>query len=136
MEDRPNQSSGVSKQGRENAQQTADDTYLTPAVDIYETGRAIVILADMPGVAPESLDIDISEGILSLAGRVEAEEAGGRDVSREYSTGEYSRSFRVTNAVNWGNVKACMKDGVLKVVLPKAKKAVARKIPIVTQAAE
>ena len=136
MEDLPNQSSGGSSQGSENEQETADDTYLTPAVDIYETERAIVILADMPGVGPENLDIDISEGILSLAGRVSAEESTGRHVLKEYSTGDYSRSFRVTNAVNWGNVTACMKDGVLKVVLPKATKAVARRIPIVTEASE
>ncbi len=136
MEDRQNERSGESEQDRETSQATADGSYLTPAVDIYETERAIVILADMPGVTPENLDIDISEGILSLAGKVVAEGAVGRDVSREYSTGDYSRSFRVTNAVNLGNVTACMKDGVLKVVLPKAKKAVARRIPIVSQPAE
>lgn len=109
---------------------TREGLYFTPAVDICETDKELLVLVDMPGVANDNVDIDLKEDILSIVGRVSEQEEQGQWLLNEYRKGNYFRTFRVTDAVDQQKISASMSDGVLKLTLPKAEKAVPRKIPI------
>lgn len=109
---------------------TREGVYFTPAVDIYESDTEVVLLADMPGVEPGQVDIDLKNDTLSLIGRVSVQPEEGQSLLAEYRTGNYFRNFRISDVVDREKISAFMKDGVLKLVLPKAEKAKPRKIPI------
>ncbi len=113
------------------AEQTRPGFVFTPAVDIFETEKEITLLADMPGVKAEKLAIDLHENILTLDGDVESPEgAGETDVLREYRTGKYYRQFTVSEIIDKPEIKAELKDGVLRLTLPKVKAATPRRITV------
>lgn len=109
---------------------THEGDFFTPAVDIYETPEEIVLNVDLPGVAPKDLDIDLSEDTLTIVGKVSENDSEGTDLLVEYRVGHYYRSFLINDAVDRSAISANLNDGVLKLKLPKAAKAVPRKIPI------
>ncbi|MEJ2718713.1 MAG: Hsp20/alpha crystallin family protein [Deltaproteobacteria bacterium] len=111
---------------------TREGVYFTPPVDICEMEKEIVILADMPGVKSDGVDIELKEGILSIEGNIAASDVAGEELLTEYQKGNYFRSFRITDAVDGNKIAASLADGVLKVTLPKAEKAMPKKIPITT----
>ncbi len=103
----------------------------TPAVDIFETENDITLIADMPGVKPENLDIDLREGVLTMTG--EPEYPGKEDetpILEEYRTGRYVRRFTLSDVIDQTKIEAHISDGVLTLVLPKAEKAVPRKVAV------
>lgn len=103
----------------------------TPAVDIFETDREITLLADIPGVKADNLDIDLRDNVLTLAGDVEAPEGPDEvDVLREYDTGKYSREFTLSEIIDQSKIEAELKDGVLRLTLPKVEAASPRKITV------
>jgi HSP20 family molecular chaperone IbpA len=113
------------------AEQTRPGVVFTPAVDIFETDKEITLLADMPGVKTNSLNIDLHENILSLDGDVQSPEEGDeRDVFREYRTGKYYRQFTLSQMIDQSKIEAEMKDGVLRLSLPKIEAATPRKIAV------
>ncbi|MBP8646361.1 MAG: Hsp20/alpha crystallin family protein [Syntrophobacteraceae bacterium] len=101
-----------------------------PPVDIFESATELVLLADMPGVAIENVDIDLDNDQLTIRGSVAAEDEKGTVLLREYSVGDYYRQFTLSNVIDRNKIEASMKDGVLKVVLPKAEAAKPRKITV------
>ena len=104
-----------------------------PAVDIYETAEAVTLLADMPGVAKEAIDIKLEEGILTLKGRSQPTNLQGRRVLlQEYEDGQYIRRFTISESIDQAKISAKMADGVLKVILPKVKPVQPRKIEVQT----
>jgi HSP20 family molecular chaperone IbpA len=112
-------------------EQTRPGRTFTPAVDIFETEKEITLLADMPGAKPNDLDIDLRDNVLSLSGEVESPEGPNeRAVFKEYRTGRYVRQFTLSDVVDQSKIDAQLKDGVLRLVLPKAEKAVPRKITV------
>jgi len=111
---------------------TREGVYFSPAVDIFDTEKELVLLADMPGVNAEHVEIDLREDTLTILGRVPQESAQGQALLAEYKTGNYFRTFRITEIVDRTKITASISDGVLKLVLPKVEKAVPRKIPIVS----
>ncbi len=113
---------------------TREGRYFSPAVDIFGSDNELILLADMPGVSPDQVEIDLQEEVLTILGRItqEAEEKG-QGLMTEYQTGNYFRSFRVTDMIDQTKITASMSDGVLKLVMPKAEKAVPRKIPITSE---
>jgi len=117
----------------ERGELTYEGVYFSPAVDIYGTETELVLLADMPGVASDQVEIDLKEDVLSILGRVPEGPAVGQELLAEYRTGNYFRTFRITDDVDRGKIAASMSDGVLKVTLPKSPKVLPRKIPIATE---
>lgn len=103
-----------------------------PPVDIYESANELTLLADMPGVPIENVDIDLKEDQLTIRGTATAEENTGTALLREYAVGDYYRQFTVSNVIDREKIEASMKDGVLKLVLPKAEAAKPRKIEVKT----
>ncbi len=103
----------------------------TPAVDIFEQGEMTVILADMPGVAPDDIDVTLERQVLTLTGRVKRQAPEGyRRLSTEYREGDYSRAFTLSDAVDRKKIKADFRNGVLRLELPRAAEAKPKKIAV------
>ncbi|MCL4501343.1 MAG: Hsp20/alpha crystallin family protein [Deltaproteobacteria bacterium] len=104
-----------------------------PAVDIFETPEALVLVADMPGVAADKVTVDLRDNHLVISGEVAPPIGGGETmVQQEYYTGDFQREFHVGSLIDQGKIEASMKDGVLHLVLPKVEKAKPRKIEVKT----
>lgn len=113
------------------AEQTRPGIVFTPSVDIFETERELTLLADLPGVTPENLTIDLRENTLTLTGDVEPFDRGHEeDVLTEYETGKYYRQFSLSNAIDQSRIDAKLTDGVLRLTLPKVEAVVPRKIEV------
>lgn len=116
------------------AEKTRPGLVFTPDVDIFETDQILTLLADMPGVTPESLTIDLRDDILTISG--EAARVTGSSESPllvEYNTGTYYRQFSLSEIINQGKIDAQLKDGVLTLTLPKVEKATPRRITVSVQ---
>ena len=113
------------------AEQTRPGLFFSPAVDIFETDNEITLLADMPGVKAANLKIDLHENVLTLDGDVKPPEGAGEvDIIREYETGKYYRQFTLSQVIDQGRIGAEMKDGVLRLRLPKVETATPRRITV------
>lgn len=108
---------------------TREGIYFSPAVDIFDNERDLIVLADMPGVGPDEIEIDLREDTLTILGKV-TESPEGEILLNEFQVGNYYRTFRISDSVDRSKISASISDGVLKLTLPKAEKAVPRKIPI------
>jgi len=114
-----------------NAEATKPGPIFTPAVDIFETDKALILLADMPGVKAQDLTIDLREGVLALSTQMERPEAPEEmGILREYQTGNYYRKFNLSDVIDQSKIEAQLKDGVLRLTLPKAEAAAPRKIEV------
>jgi len=102
-----------------------------PAVDIFETDEGLTLMADLPGVNGEGLDVDIDKGILTLRGKVQLEKKE-KCLFAEFTGGDYYRQFQLPDHIDIENVAAELQDGVLVLSLPKAAAAKPRKIEIST----
>jgi HSP20 family molecular chaperone IbpA len=115
------------------AEQTTPGAVFTPQVDIFETEKEITLLADIPGVRSDKLNIDLRDNVLTIAGDIEAvDSAGEEDVLIEYETGRFYRQFTLSEVIDQNRIDAKMGDGVLRLTLPKVEKATPRKIAIKT----
>lgn len=104
-----------------------------PKADIYETKDAIVLIADMPGVDEKSVDITLEKNVLTITGIVEPETYKDHSIAYyEYDSGDYQRAFTISDEVDRDKIKASVKQGVLRVTLPKAEPVKAKKIAIKT----
>ena len=113
------------------AEQMKPGLTFTPAVDIFETDREITLLADMPGVKAKDLAIDVRDDVLSLASEVDPPEGPNENgVLREYETGTYVRQFNLSEVIDQSKIEADLKDGVLRLILPKVEPAAPRKIKV------
>lgn len=114
------------------SESTRNVPMFVPAVDIYESENELTLLADMPGVPIDNVDIDLNDDQLTIKGTAATEEQTGTSLLREYSVGDYYRQFTVSSAIDREKIAASMKDGVLRLVLPKAEAAKPRKIEVKT----
>jgi HSP20 family molecular chaperone IbpA len=113
------------------AELTKPGLVFNPAVDIFETERELTLLADLPGVKAKDLKIDLKDNVLTLtADETPLEGPGEKDVVREYRTGTYYRQFSLSDTIDQSKIEAVMKDGVLRLSLPKVEAATPRKIAV------
>ncbi len=113
------------------AEQTRPGLVFTPEVDIFETDQEITLLADMPGVAADEVTIDLKDGVLTISGDVKPWEGSEEtDVLVEFEIGKYHRQFSLSDAIDQDKIDAKLEDGVLRLTLPKAQKAVPRQIAV------
>jgi len=113
-----------------NGEATKTDTYFAPHVDIFETETDVVVLADVPGVLPEGIDLSLEDNILTIQGHRETPQHLGRLILEEYETGHYLRRFTVAETIDQESIEASMTNGVLKVRLPKVGPAQPKKIEV------
>lgn len=106
----------------------------TPRADVFETRDAIVVLADMPGVNENTIEITLEKNVLTIHGFTSPQsEAGLRLVYCECPEGNYRRVFVLSEEVDRDGIQATVKNGVLKLILPKSVKAQARKITVTAE---
>jgi HSP20 family protein len=102
-----------------------------PTADIYEDRDSLKVTLEMPGVEKGNVDIRVEESVLFVEGRLDlAKYRGLQPLYTEYNIGNYSRSFRLSNAIDQDKIGAELKDGVLSLTLPKAEKAKPRTIQV------
>ena len=113
------------------AERTRDRKAFIPRADIYEDGDNIFIVADVPGVDENSVEITLEKSVLSIDGYVEPQAPVGYTLAyAEYETGDYQRSFKLSNQVDLNKIEATVKDGVLRLLLPKVGPAQTKKIAV------
>lgn len=102
-----------------------------PATDVYERDDALVLLADMPGVGESDVELHLENDVLTIRGTTTFATEEGQDVLySEFTHGTYERVFTLSQDVDRDHIKASMKNGVLRVTLPKAEQAKPRKISV------
>jgi HSP20 family molecular chaperone IbpA len=119
-------SSAPSATTRESTERTV--TTLIPAVDIFETESQFVLLADMPGVAADGVEVLTARDTLIVRGR--AERRMSDPDYEEFGLGEYRRTFLITEDLDAESVSAKLIDGVLRVEIQKSDRLKPRKIPV------
>lgn len=113
------------------AEQTKPGIVFTLDVDIFEDERHLTLMADMPGVATEDINIDLNDSVLSIEGEVKPFKGSDEsDVLIEFETGRYYRQFTLSEVIDQDRIEANLQDGVLRLTLPKAEKAIPRRITV------
>lgn len=102
------------------------------ALDVHESDEAYLLLANLPGVNAENIEVTLHDGVLHISAELpKAEVAEGVRVRlEERPYGTYTRSIRLPKAVNNSGVEAAYENGVLALTLPKSEEAQPRQIPI------
>ncbi len=119
------------KEVSSSAEQTKPGLVFTPSVDIFETEKALILMADMPGVKSKNIDIDLRDDTLTLIGEIESIQAPDEsDLMIEYAVGKYYRQFTLSEVIDQTKIDAKMEHGVLRLTLPKVEKATPRKITV------
>ena len=107
----------------------------TPAVDIKEDSEKFVLLADIPGVKPEDIDISMENGVLTIKGEkkteAKTEQEGYKRVERTY--GSFYRRFSLPDTANADAISAKSRLGVLEIVIPKREAVKPKKINVEAQ---
>ena len=115
----------------EGTERTRNQRAYVPRANIYETEENIVVVADMPGVDDKSVDITLEKNELTIYGYVDTQTPEGYTLAHaEYGIGDYERSFILSNEIDRENIGAVVKDGILRLYLPKAPGMKARKIQV------
>jgi len=105
----------------------------TPPIDIHEGPEGLVLEADLPGVTEGQLSIRLEDNVLSLFARPSAPAPeGAMALHEEFRPGDFYRSFILSDEVERSRITAEMKNGVLRLNLPKAERAKTRRIEIKT----
>lgn len=107
--------------GNGSLEKVAPGKHFTPTVDIYETDDELVLLADLPGVEDQGLQLEVARGVLTLAAEAAVEGAG---------EAAYYRQFRLSDRIDTDAGEATLKDGVLTLRLPKRAVAKPKKIAV------
>ncbi|MCK4593636.1 Hsp20/alpha crystallin family protein [bacterium] len=110
----------------------SEDIVWAPRVDISETKDDIVVRAELPGVSPDCISVDINNNTLTIKGEKNQEERAEDEnfyrVERIY--GKFMRSFSLPQKVKADAVKARYRDGILIITIPKAEEAKPREIKV------
>jgi len=106
----------------------------TPPIDIFETDEGLMLRADLPGVTPEGLELQVQDNRLTLLGRghFPAPE-GARLLHQEYQSGDFLRSFILSDDVDHDRISAKLTQGVLEVFLPRTPRSEPRRISVKVQ---
>lgn len=94
-------------------------TIWTPFIDMYETSEFFVVQAELPEVMESDISIRVEGNTLKINGQRRLQREGRSYHQVERSYGLFSRSFILSSAVDENGIKATLKDGMLKIVLPK-----------------
>jgi HSP20 family protein len=115
----------------EGAERTRTRPVYTPRTDIFETDDGLVILADVPGVSADGVDVTLERNVLTIRGRTDdSPPQGFSPVYLEYQPGDYERVFTLSEDIAAERIEASVKNGVLRLFLPKAGPAQTKRIQV------
>lgn len=119
---------------QQNGEPTKPVRQFVPAVDIFEDDNSVTLLAEMPGIGKNGLEVKLDDGTLSIDGNIPvANEMEGKTILlQEFESGNYTRKFTISETIDQDKIEAVMANGILKLVLPKIKPAKPKKIEIKT----
>jgi HSP20 family molecular chaperone IbpA len=113
------------------AERTRARKAFVPRADIYETDDELVVVADMPGVDENSVEVTLEKNVLTITGNVDLVQPENFSLAyAEYEEGDYERSFTLSNEIDLNSIEATVKDGVLRLHLPKIGEAKTKKIAV------
>ncbi|MDR2456285.1 MAG: Hsp20/alpha crystallin family protein [Deltaproteobacteria bacterium] len=115
------------------AETTSGGPRFSPLVDIWENDGGLTVVADMPGVSAEGLNVDLRENVLTIYGKVPVDVVKRKVLSSEFEVGDFYRQFSLSEHIDQERITASMKDGVLTLTLPKQAPAQPRKINVVSE---
>ena len=124
-----NGSNGSQTNGGSSEMTRAAERYAPPPVDIYETQNALVLLADMPGVPKENLEVRVDQNTLTIQGKAQ-HVVKGEPIYREIELTGFFRQFEISEEIATDKINAELKYGVLSLNLPKSEKAKPKKIDV------
>lgn len=110
------------------ARRMETDLPVYPALNLWEDADRFVVEAELPGVKPEAVDIQVVDGVLTLKASRETPDAAY--LRRERMSGAFVRSIELPAGVDADRVEAALRDGILTITLPKAEAAKPRRIPV------
>lgn len=120
----------TTREGRE-VQTSEPETVLRTPVDIFEDTEGITLLADMPGVSKDSLNLQVDKDSLIVEGDARIDMPEGMEaLYADVRSTRYRRSFALSGELETDRIDASLKDGVLRVRIPKRAEARPRKIEI------
>jgi len=114
----------------ENTEQVADRPLVKPPVDIFENQDELLLVVDMPGVAPDAISIDIDKDVLTIVGKRASAVGQARVLFGDADAFDFKRVFTVPNTIDPDKIKADLDAGVLEVRLPRHERSKARRITI------
>jgi Molecular chaperone (small heat shock protein) len=122
---------GAPGPGERPAESTRMLPVLRPVADIYETEDVLVAVLELPGVDADGLNVLLDNRILTVSGRTRASVPDGFALTTaEYRVGDFERSFTLAETIDVDRIEAALKDGVLRLTLPKAMPAPAKTIKV------
>jgi HSP20 family molecular chaperone IbpA len=117
---------------RQDSQETSR-TY-SPAVDVYDTGDSVVLVADLPGVSQDGLTVNVEQNVLTISGRCgEKREPEGEPWLREFEPADFYRSFTLTDEADQANINAEFSAGVLTLTVPRRQVRPGKRIDIAVE---
>lgn len=111
-------------------QTRSEERYAPPPVDIYEDDEGLVLLADMPGVEPDDLDVQADHEAVTIKGAAK-HLIHGEPIYREFELSGYYRQFRLPREIDTDRITAEFKFGVLSLKLPRSQQVLPRRIEVV-----
>jgi len=112
--------------------QVLEEEFYIPPVDIYETGENLTLLIDVPGIVRENLNLTVEQNLLTIEAK-QTPATPDKNVKwlwREHEGVSYRRQFRLGEEIDVEGIGSELKNGVLKVSLPKVKPAQPRRIEV------
>ena len=113
------------------AQDAQPQPYVVPPVDVFENDNAITLLADLPGVTRDQLQVRVDGETLVLEATASA--SGPENMQLVYGEAQcptYKRQFTLSRELDTGRIEAQLRDGVLRLTIPKAEEARPRRIQV------
>ena len=121
-----NRSSGIQSRQMQKRELT-----ITPRTDIVETEGELRLYVDLPGAAKESLNVEIKENVLTVTARANWDSPDKLQLQhREFQESCFRRAFALSDGFDSEKVEAALKDGVLRLTLPKTERLRPRRITV------
>jgi HSP20 family protein len=112
-------------------ERTTPTRYFAPSTDIYETGDALTLVMEVPGVDKKDVEVALESGTLRVEAKIDFSKYEGLEpLYAEYNVGHYARAFTLSDKIDQNAISAALENGVLTLTLKKAKEAQPRKIAI------
>jgi HSP20 family protein len=110
--------------------QTEQRPATSPVCDVYENNDELLVVAEVPGVTTDALEVNLENGELSVKARRKVSIEGGTPIATEYGACDFRRRFAVPGGIDAGKVSAELKNGELWLHLPKSETHKPRQIAV------